>query len=107
MVTAFRIEGESWAMAEVRSDGDENFCWLKSSKNLAISCLGDMGKSDFDGNEDVRVFQVLGILKTESERKERDRQILKKSKVMWEEGTVEKAWEREKNVCEWGEGTVE
>ena len=60
-------------------------------------------ESDFDGNEDVRVFQVLGILKTESERKERDRQILKKSKVMWEEGTVECAWERERKTCVSGE----
>ena len=35
--------------------------------------------------------------------KERDREILKKSKVKWEEGTVECAWEREReNVCEWG-----
>ena len=34
----------------------------------------------------------LGILKTESEMKERDREILKKSKVKWEEETVECAW---------------
>ena len=32
----------------------------------------------------------------------REREILKKSKVKLEEGTVECAWEREKeNVCEW------
>ena len=85
-------------MATVRSDGDENFCWLNFSKNLAISCLGDMGMRMKMGEK-----LGLGILKTESEMKERDREILKKSKVKWEEGTVECAWEREReDVCEWG-----
>ena len=103
-MTAFRIGGESWAMAEVRSDGDENFCWLSSSKNLAISCWGDMGReSDFDEDEDERVFRFRDFETRESEMKKSEREILKKSKVKWEEGTVECAWEREReNVCEWG-----
>ena len=37
------------------------------------------------------------------EMTKREREILKKSKVMWEEGTVECAWERERKTCVSGE----
>ena len=84
-------------MAEVRSDGDENFCWLNSSKNFAISCWGDIRReSDFDEDEDERVFRFRDFENGESEMNEREREILKKSKVKLEEGTVECAWERER-----------
>ena len=91
-------------MAEVRSDGDENFCWLKSSKNFAISCWGDIWReSDFDEDEDERVSRFRDFEIRESEMKKCEREILKKSKVKWEVGTVECAREREGgNVCEWG-----
>src|ERR1044072_2000016 len=91
MGRASRIGGEGRAVAAVAADGGEEIFLFIFCNNIANSSFGDMGK-----RMKVNECLGLGILKTESEMKERDRQILKKSKVKWEEGTVECAWERER-----------